>query len=114
MKTAILLASLLLTSSAFAYERGVSTYDFDSDVSTRSGTYCKLQINGEDVYKGLCNVSRAGDISRIDTGTSSYLIRRDPGNKYSATFSSTNGRYIDHVTANGPCWVGSIIRYCAK
>ena len=97
------------------YTRGARAYDFDSDTNIRVGTYCRVTIYGDDVYDGLCNVSResGSNVTVINTGRKSYRIVRDEFDKREAEFYS--GReLIGTVYAQGSCWKGPNSRYCAK
>lgn len=101
--------------------KGVQTYDDRNDANVRLGTACRLKIYGEDVFSngpGICNISRGvgGDRDRvtiIDTGAKKYKIVRDPYDNRSGTFYAGN-RDLGEVTAQGSCWRGEDVLFCAN
>lgn len=91
---------------------GISSYDFASDANVRTGTFCRLSIDGDTIHEGLCNVARQGDTTVINTGVTKYRIERDGFG--GATFWRGRNLIDEDLRPRGSCWVGSSVRYCAK
>src|SRR4051794_13298660 len=109
------LAALSLVGPALGGE-GREVYTEDGKI--RYGTGCTLNIHGL-TRTGKCNVGRGwgNSSSIIQVGGVFFRIKRDPNDKTSAMFYRiTNGdaQYVSEVYANGSCWVGTNVRFCAN
>lgn len=103
--------------SVYAQSRGISTEDFETGQRNRNGTYCKLSLEGDTVYDGLCNVAIRDTVTVIDIGRAKYRIERDAfDNKEAEFYRVGSPRSLGKVytTRNSPCWVGDSVKFCAK
>ena len=104
-----------ISTSAFAQNRGISSEDFESGIRNRQGTYCKLAIEGDTVYDGLCNVAIKGTVTVVDIGRTKYRIVRDSFEPTQAeVYQIGSERSLGSVFAKGSCWTGPNVRFCAK
>ena len=98
------------------YTKGVQTYDAKNDANVRLGTACSLRIQGDEVYRGICNIGRRDNVSIIDTGMKRYKIVRDEFDRKSAKLYAPNDRFLADLYASGSCWEGDEgdTRFCAN
>jgi hypothetical protein len=109
------LAAALLTTPAFSQGRGISVEDFSTGIRQRQGTYCKLALEGDTVYDGLCNVAIRDNTTVIDIGRTKYRIVRDEFEPTQGDFYQVGSqRSLGTVYAKGSCWTGATVRFCAR
>jgi hypothetical protein len=100
-------------SSGSGNSRGYETFDAVTGAAKRLEVSCELYVHNRPVYKGLCNVGRRGRVSSIETRNATFKIVRDEATNERADFYR-NDDFIDEVYAEGGCWVGAKVRYCAR
>jgi hypothetical protein len=116
------LALALSTSTTLAYAQHGINVD-DGTATLRMGAGCRLTLYGQ-ALGGQCNVLKEhGSVDTfIKAGTGTYRITR-VGNRgagkrvaefYQVTPSGQDDRLIGTIIANGSCWVGDGIRFCAE
>ena len=111
--------ALAIASPALAQGRGVS-YETETG-RIRRGTTCELNANGF-VYRGRCDVGRAweGDRRVIRAGSYLFSIRPDGsgGGRFFQLEEDDEGEYksklMGYVHAEGSCWVGNRLHFCAR
>lgn len=109
------IAGVAAPSLALAQSTGVKMYSPSTGERIRVGTSCTLKIDGDTVYRGLCNISFDEETMRtkIDTGRATYAIQRNEEEPGEASFYR-GSRPIDGVYAQGACWVGDRVSFCAR
>lgn len=110
----------VLCSPAYA-QHGVSIDD--GSATLRMGAGCRLSLYGQ-ALGGQCNVLKehGSADTYIKAGTGTYRISRaasrGSGKRiaefYQVTPKGMADRLIGIVQANGSCWVGDGIRFCAE
>jgi hypothetical protein len=117
---ALALAIGVLYSPAYA-QHGVSIDD--GSATLRMGAGCRLSLYGQ-ALGGQCNVLKehGSPDTYIKAGGGTYRIAREgthgAGKRiadfYQVTPKGQADRLIGTVIANGSCWVGDGIRFCAE
>lgn len=109
------IAGCAVPSLASAQSSGVKMYSPSTGERVRVGTSCTLKIDGRPVYGGLCNISydQVTMMTTIDTGRATYSIQRNEEEPGEASFYR-GSRPIDGVYAQGACWVGERVSFCAR
>jgi hypothetical protein len=115
-----LLAMGVLYSPAYA-QHGISIDDGTANL--RMGAGCRLSLYGQ-ALGGTCAVLKehGSPDTYIKAGSGTYRIARASGHGagkrvaefYQVTPTGQADRLIGTVLANGSCWVGDGIRFCAE
>lgn len=95
-------------------ERGVQVIEQKSGIPMRLGVGCNLELYGDDVHTGLCNIGRKDRVTVIDIGTRKYRIVRNEETNQSGLFYFGAQDIIGPVKSVGNCWVGPKVKFCAN
>lgn len=94
--------------------KGIQVIDAKTGIPMRLGVKCDLELYGDPVHDGLCNIGRKARVSVIDIGSRTYRIVRSAEDDARGTFYFGMHEIIGPVTAQGDCWVGPKVKFCAN
>lgn len=122
MKSLVLTAITLISLSGSAHGREVLRSE-DGDVGVR-GARCVFTayIDGEwQAVPNSCSMVKSGATNNtlVLIGRGRMLIKRDPDERgfaklYRIIPGSDDLGFMGNVVADGPCWVGKTVRFCAR